>query len=94
LFCVRQEFNIYVRVAKEKNRFYVMGLQTFYSKAPRRLLEASSRAARGKMAIRGIPNRQNYGVIFIIHTYFEMWPRAGDSSVIWKPRMCILPSAT
>jgi len=45
-----------------------MGLHSFDSKAPHRLLEASSRATLGQIAISGITNRQNYCVIFTVHT--------------------------
>jgi len=48
-----------------------MGLQPFNNKAPHRLLEASSRAALGQITISGIPNRQNYCVVFIVHTLFR-----------------------
>ena len=40
--------------------FYSMGVQHFYDKVQHPLLWTSSRAARGKITICGIPNSQNY----------------------------------
>jgi hypothetical protein len=45
-----------------------MGLQQFYDKGPHRLLRAGLRAARGQIAISGIPNLLNHCVIFLVHT--------------------------
>jgi hypothetical protein len=47
-----------------------MRLQSFYGKGPHRLLWAGSRTACGKITVSGVPNRQNYCVIFIVYIQF------------------------
>jgi len=53
-----------------------MGVQPVYGEGPRRLL----RAARGKVAIIGIPNRLNHGVTLIVYTLHKCsrGPRVGN----------------
>ena len=51
--------------------FYGKGIWTFYCSGPRPLLWAGSRALSRKITVNGVPNRLNYGVIFMV----QMWPR-------------------
>jgi hypothetical protein len=44
------------------------GSPTFFGKGPHQLLRARLQAARGQIAVSGIPNCLNYCVIFIVHT--------------------------
>ena len=53
-----------------------MGLQPVYAKQPHHLPRAGSRATRGPI-MRGIPNGQNYSVIFIVHNNLRMCTWAG-----------------
>jgi hypothetical protein len=56
---------------------YIMGAQPFYGKGPHPLLWAGSRVARGKITIRGIPNRLYYCVfLYYVHNF------------IWKVLKC------
>jgi len=45
-----------------------MGVQPFDGKGPRRLLQAGSRAAHGKITLSGKPNYLNYCVTFTVYT--------------------------
>ena len=49
---------------------YTVGVQTFYGKGPHLLLWGGSRAARGDITIRGIPNCLNYCENLIMYTTF------------------------
>lgn len=46
----------------------IMGFRPLCGKGPHLLLRAGSHAARGPRTISGIPNRQNYCVIFVVYT--------------------------
>jgi len=57
-----------------------MGLQLFYGTGPHSLWRAGTRAARGKITVRGVSNYLNHCGIFIVYLQFKnaaRGPRVG-----------------
>jgi hypothetical protein len=57
-------------------------LNFFYGKWPHSLSWACLRAACGEVTVSGIPNRQNYCVVFAVYTWLTNVPRVGDPCFI------------